>query len=94
MSTIKVEQGHDLSIEDARARVEAFGQDMKERFGLSMTWDGNRARLEGIGASGDVEVRSDAVVVAIKLGMMAKVAGIKADRVEASVTKRLKSAFG
>jgi len=26
--------------------------------------------------------------------MMAKVAGIKADRVEASVTKRLKSAFG
>jgi len=40
MSTIKVEQGHDLSIEDARARVEAFGQDMKERFGLSIPGTG------------------------------------------------------
>jgi len=94
MSTIKVEQAHDLSIEEAKTKVEAFGQDMKERFGLSMTWDGNRALLKGIGASGDVEVKSDAVLVAIKLGMMAKAAGIKADRVEASVIKRLKSAFG
>ncbi|MEM1024357.1 MAG: polyhydroxyalkanoic acid system family protein [Myxococcota bacterium] len=94
MSTIKVEQAHSLSIDEAKSKVDAFGQDMKERFGLSMSWDGNTARLKGLGASGDVEVRSDMVVVAIKLGMMAKAAGIKADRVEASVTKRLQSALG
>jgi putative polyhydroxyalkanoate system protein len=94
MSTIRVEQPHTKSIEEAKQAVEAFGDDMKARYGLKLEWAGTQAKLKGTGASGDVSVKADAVVVQVKLGMLAKAAGIKADKVEASIKKRLAAALG
>lgn len=93
MSTIRVEQPHNKSIDDAKAAIDVFGKDMKDKYGLGLDWSGDTAKLKGLGASGEIGVGPDRVVVEVKLGMMAKAAGIKADKVEASIKKRLASAL-
>lgn len=93
MSTVVVEKTHSLSLEDAKRAIDRFGEDLKSKYGMNLAWSGNVATLKGTGASGDIKVESDRVVVTVKLGMLAKAAGIKADRVEASIDKRLSSAL-
>ncbi|MGF1510548.1 MAG: polyhydroxyalkanoic acid system family protein [Myxococcota bacterium] len=93
MSTIRVEQPHTKSLEEAKAAVDSFGQDLQARYGLKLDWNGQNATLKGLGASGDIAVEASRVVVQVKLGMMAKAAGIKADKVEASISKRLAAAL-
>jgi putative polyhydroxyalkanoate system protein len=93
MSTIKVEKSHQLPIEDAKKAIDRFGEDLKSKYGMNLAWSGNVATLKGTGASGDIEVEPERVVVTVKLGMLAKAAGIKADKVEASIDKRLDAAL-
>lgn len=93
MSTIRVEKAHSLPLAEAKKAIEAFGQDLQSKYGLKMAWSGNRADLKGTGASGTVDVGADRVRVEIKLGLIAKAAGIKADKVQASIEKRLDAAL-
>lgn len=92
MATVRVEQPHALSIDDAKKALEKFAEDIA-KYGMKLHWSGSEAELKGIGASGDVKVHSDKVVVTVKLGMMAKAAGVKADRLEGSIARRLQSAL-
>ena len=46
-----------------------------------------------MGISGDIAVSTSDVCVNLKLGMMAKAAGVKADKLEGSVRKRLVEAL-
>jgi len=92
MSTIRLTQKHDLPVEQARALFDRF-QDEMGRFGVSLHWTGNRAEVKGIGVSGDAEVRSGEVSLTLKLGMLAKAAGVDPVRLEASLAKRLRAAF-
>ena len=92
MSTIKVSQPHTVSIDEARAKVQGF-EDMVKKYGVSSKWSGNRAKLKGTGVSGSIAVDPGAVVVELKLGLLAKAAGVKPDLLQKSIEKRLKAAF-
>ena len=92
MSTIVVTESHSKSIEDARSSLGAFEGDIA-KYGMKLIWSGATAELKGTGASGDVKVTDSQVTVTVKLGMMAKMAGVKPDLLEKSIAKRLKAAL-
>ncbi len=92
MSSFTVDQPHALGVEVAKQRLGHFAEDLK-KYGMSLAWSGTEAELKGTGASGNVKVTSTNVQVTVKLGMLAKAAGIKADRVQESIQKRLRAAL-
>ena len=94
MSSIVVKENHSLDPAEVRTRLGAFEQDIA-KYGMKLSWSGNEsAELKDTGASGDVKVTSSDVTITVKLGMMAKMAGIKPDLLSKSIEKRLKSALG
>jgi len=93
VSTVHVEQPHSLSVDEVKVKLEAFAADIA-KYGMKLVWAGSRADLKGTGASGSVVVEATKVIVEVKLGMIAKAAGVKADRLEGSIKKRLASALG
>lgn len=92
MSTITVTQPHTLSVDDAKKALASFEGDIS-KYGMKLSWNGPNAELKGTGASGDVKVTTSSVTVVVKLGMLAKAAGVKADLLEKSIEKRLKAAL-
>jgi putative polyhydroxyalkanoate system protein len=92
MSTITVRHPHNLSLVIARERINAFEQSL-HKFGASLIWTDNTAEVKGFGVTGSAELGEGFVEVCLKLGIMAKAAGIDPVRVEASIAKRLAAAF-
>ncbi|MEQ9502013.1 MAG: polyhydroxyalkanoic acid system family protein [Deltaproteobacteria bacterium] len=92
MSTITVTESHALSVDDAKKSLASFEGDLS-KYGMKLEWSGANADLKGTGASGDVRVTDSNVTVVVKLGMMAKMAGVKPDLLEKSIQKRLKAAL-
>jgi len=92
MATISIERSHTLSLDQARAAIGKFEGDL-QRFGLKAEWKGNVAQLKGTGASGEIRIDQSRVTIEIKLGLLAKAAGIDATRVQASIEKRLDAAL-
>ena len=92
MATISIERNHTLPLDQARAAIEKFEGDLK-RYGLKTEWNGNVAQLKGTGASGEIRIDQSKVKVEIKLGLLAKAAGIDPTRVQASIEKRLDAAL-
>lgn len=92
MSEIRVSQAHGVGVEAARTKMREF-EDMVAKYGVTSSWSGNRATLKGTGVSGSIDVQPNNVEVVVKLGMMAKAFGVDAAKLEASIRKRLKSAF-
>jgi F420-0:gamma-glutamyl ligase len=56
-------------------------------------WWGNQATISGVGASGRIDVQAKKVVVEVKLGILAKAAGVDAKRLEESIRRRLTEAL-
>lgn len=92
MSTVKVHQAHTLGRAGAKARMGDF-ETLLERYRVKLAWKGDAATIQGMGVGGDVVVKDDAVDVTVKLGLLAKAAGVDASRLEASIAKRLKASF-
>ena len=92
MSTVKVTQPHSLSTEEAKGKLGSF-EEMLSKYGVKLAWSGDRAEIKGFGVSGDVKVQADSVQVAVKLGMMAKAAGVDPGKLEKSIEKRLLAAL-
>lgn len=92
MSTVQVDQAHTLGTEAAKQKLGGFADDIK-KYGMSLVWNGGEAELKGIGASGSVKVTPTNVTVIVKLGMMAKAAGVKPEKLQESIAKRLKAAL-
>ncbi len=92
MAKIVCEKSHSLSPDDARKALESFEADIS-KYGMKASWKGNSAALKGTGASGEIRVETSKVVVEIKLGMLAKAAGIDAKKLEGSIQKRLDKAL-
>ena len=92
MANVVVERAHSLSADEARKKLEPFEADIA-KFGIKPEWKGNAAKLKGTGLSGEIRIEASKVVVELKLGMLAKAAGIKADKVKASIEKRLNAAL-
>lgn len=92
MSDVRVSQAHSHGAAEARSRIQPF-EDMMAKYGVKCTWKGNNGKLKGTGVSGTIQVTDDSVDVLVKLGMMAKAVGVKADKLEASIKKRLVAAL-
>lgn len=92
MSTIQVRHPHAHPPAEAKSRLGSFEEDLAKR-GAKLVWSGERAEVKGPGVSGHVRVTADAVEVEVKLGMLAKAAGVKADKLQASIEKRLRAAL-
>lgn len=93
MSTIRLTQAHHLPPDEARRRFDHFEGEMK-RYGVSLAWTGHTAMVKGTGVSGDASITDAAVTLTLKLGLLAKAAGVDAVKLEASLAKRLRAAFG
>ena len=92
MSTVVVTENHSLEPDEAKSRLAAFEEEIA-KYGMKAHWSGLKADLKGTGASGGVDVTSSAVIITVKLGMVAKLAGVKPDKLKASLEKRLKAAL-
>ncbi|MCK6549389.1 polyhydroxyalkanoic acid system family protein [Myxococcota bacterium] len=92
MSTVTVTEPHSLGVDAAKKALSTFESDIA-KYGMKLVWSGSNAELKGTGASGDVKVTATSVTVVVKLGMLAKAAGVKPDMLQGSIQKRLKSAL-
>jgi putative polyhydroxyalkanoate system protein len=92
MADVVVKQPHSLSIEEAKSKMANF-EEMMGKYGVKADWSGAKAKLKGTGVSGDIDLSGNMVAVTLKLGMMARAAGVDPSRLKASIEKRLKAAF-
>jgi putative polyhydroxyalkanoate system protein len=92
MAKVNVTEAHSLEIDEAKRRVAVF-EDMLGKFGVKLKWSGYSASFKGLGVSGSLDVTASNANVQIKLGMMAKAAGVDAKKLEGSVSRRLREAF-
>ena len=92
MATVRVNETHSLDQDTAKSKVSVF-EEMVSKFGVKVIWSGYTAEVKGMGISGGIDVTSSDVTVTLKLGMMAKAAGVKADKLEGSIRKRLLDAL-
>ncbi len=92
MANVDVREPHSLEIEEAKRRVAVF-EDMLGKFGVKLKWSGYSASFKGLGVSGSLDVTASDAKVQIKLGMMARAAGVDAARLQGSVSRRLREAF-
>ena len=88
MGTIIIRQEHNLSIDEARDRLAAFETQMSQ-FGAKLVWKGARAEVSGLGVSGSAIVSECLVELTLKLGMLARAAGVDEDRLKGSISRRL-----
>ena len=92
MADVTVTQPHSLSLPEVKAKMSEF-EGMMAKYGVKARWSGNSAKLKGLGVSGSIDVGDSDVKVLVKLGMMAKAAGVDPDRLKGSIERRLKAAF-
>ena len=92
MADIKVTQSHSFSPSEAKEKIASF-EEMMKKYGVKANWSGNSANLKGTGVKGSIDVSDSAVTVVVKLGMLAKAAGVDAERLKGSIQKRLESAL-
>lgn len=88
MAKVVVQKNHSLSPGEAISKISGF-QEMMAKFGVKEKWKGHHADLKGLGVSGSIDVSDSQVVITVKLGMMAKAAGVDPDRLKNSIEKRL-----
>jgi len=93
MAEINITEPHSLGAAEARTRIADF-EEMMAKYGVKASWTGNKATLKGMAAKGSIDITDTAATVVVKLGMMAKAAGVDAAKLEGSIRKRLKAAFG
>jgi putative polyhydroxyalkanoate system protein len=92
MSHLTVRQPHSLSTDEARRRLASF-EEMLAKYGVKLNWKGDRAEIDGTGVSGGAVVTKSDVTIEIKLGFLARAAGVDADKLRGSVEKRLAAAL-
>jgi putative polyhydroxyalkanoate system protein len=92
MGDLNVKESHTLPPSEAVKRVQSF-EEMISKYGVTTTWSGQRAKLKGVGVSGSIEVTPSHVCVTLKLGLLARAAGVDPARLERSIRRRLQTAL-
>jgi putative polyhydroxyalkanoate system protein len=93
MSSIHIEIPHTHSPVEVQRRVSVFS-DTLAKYGARLVWKGSRAEIQGIGVSGEVNNDPGRLKVSLKLGLVARVAGVDPVRLEGSIRKKLAEALG
>jgi putative polyhydroxyalkanoate system protein len=90
MSEIKIERNHNLGVKEARKRVDNLEVKLKEKYGVSLQWNGNVANVKGTGVSGTLAVEDKKVAVNLKIGFLLRpLAGQIKEGLEHQVNKAL-----
>ncbi len=92
MSSIHVKVPHSKPVSEIRAHIGAF-EEMLTKYAVKITWTGDRAELKNPAVSGHIHIAPEHVEVKIELGMMAKMMGIDAAKLQGSITRRLTEAL-
>ncbi|MEW5850058.1 MAG: polyhydroxyalkanoic acid system family protein [Myxococcota bacterium] len=92
MATIKITQDHNLPVPDVISMLKKFETEMGQ-FGVSLDWNGSKAKVKGTGVSGSVEVVQNAVTLILELGLLAKAAGVDAAKLEPVIKRKLRNAL-
>ena len=92
MAKITISQAHTLTAADAQNALSAFAEDLK-KFGASLDWKGGTATIKGMGVSGELRVTNSSADLNLKLGLLAKAAGVDPVRLKASIEKRFRKAL-
>ena len=70
MSQIVVQRKHGLSLAEIKRRAEAIARRLRDEYGGSYAWAGDRLSFTRTGASGQLTVTSDTFEVRIDLGIL------------------------
>ena len=70
MAKIHIKRSHNLSHDEARARVEEIAKDLKGKLDADYAWDGDSLRFKRSGASGSIDVGDGFIELDVKLGML------------------------
>jgi putative polyhydroxyalkanoate system protein len=92
MSTITVSHPHGVDRSTARSSMTPF-EEMMGKFGVTLAWSGDTAQIKGMGVSGSVTVDDTQVVISLKLGVMAKAAGVDPARLQRTIARRMSETF-
>ena len=92
MAEIKIIEAHALGADEAKKRVGVF-EEMLGKFGVKMSWSGHNATFKGVGVSGSMNVSDTNAQIKLKLGMLARAAGVDGKRLQSSISRRLREAF-
>ena len=92
MAKVKVSEAHGTDPESAIQLIASF-EEMMQKYGVKVSWNGHHADIKGMAVSGEITVDTTHMTVTLKLGMMARAAGVDAKRLEGSIRKRLVAAF-
>jgi len=68
-------------------------EEMMGKFGVTLAWSGDTAQIKGMGVSGTVTVDDTQVEISLKLGMMAKAAGVDPARLQRTIARRMAETF-
>ena len=92
MAKVNVVHAHTLGADEAVKRLDSF-EAMVSKFMVSLKWSGHNAKVKGPGVSGQIKVTDTSVTIELKLGMLARAAGVDAGRLQSSITRRVAEAF-
>lgn len=92
MSAVVVRKPHQLPAAEARRRIGLVEKKLGE-FGIRLVWTGDRATIQAPGVSGDATLGADFVEISLKLGLVARLAGVDAARLERAIARRLEQAL-
>ena len=86
MANIHIKQAHNLSHDEARARVEDIAKDLKKKLDADYAWHGDSLQFKRTGASGSIKLGKGYIDLNIKLGVM--LAPMKG-KIESSIRKQM-----
>ena len=92
MAQLVIKEPHTLAAAEAKSRLASL-EDHMRKYLVKAKWEGLHAKIDGAGVSGAIDVSGTDVVVTIKLGLLAKAAGVDPPRLEKTIRRRLREAF-
>ena len=70
MASISIEKAHALTHKKAKAAAEALAEDLRERFDLAWSWEGDHVVFERPGVQGRMLVGATHIRLDVRLGLL------------------------
>jgi putative polyhydroxyalkanoate system protein len=87
MSEITVTRPHSFPPDEAKRRVERVVDELRGKYPITAEWDGDsRMSFEAMGVSGNIEIRSDEIAVAVDKSFWVPISD---DQLEGAINKAL-----
>jgi putative polyhydroxyalkanoate system protein len=65
---MRVQKAHCLGKDEARKRVAGVADALRDKYGVSSSWDGDDLKIDGSGVSGCITVAEQSVDAEVRLG--------------------------